>query len=119
MHTLGGMTHLGAGVWGWGSRRKSVKLTMQTNDHDDYSVDRVPSSTPIPDGILRRRRALGDRIRLAREAAEMSQERLADLVGLTRVSISNVETGTHSPTVDRLMMIADAVRVPLSHLVRD
>lgn len=92
---------------------------MQTNDHGGYSVERVPSATPIPDDILRRRLALGVRIRLAREAVGLSQDRLAELAGLTRVSISHIETGVHSPTVDRLMMIADAVRVPLSHLVRD
>ena len=92
---------------------------MQTNDHGGYSVERVPSATPIPDDILRRRLALGVRIRLAREAVGLSQDRLAELAGLTRVSISHIETGVHSPTVDRLMMIADAVRVLLSHLVRD
>lgn len=92
---------------------------MQTNDHDGYSVEQVPSATPIPDDILRRRLALGERIRLAREAADITQERLAEMAGLTRVSISNIETGVHSPTVDRLMMIADAVRIPLSQLVRD
>ena len=79
----------------------------------------MPSATPIPEEILRRRRTLGVRIRLAREAADLTQDRLADLAGLTRVSISNIETGVHSPTVDRLMMIADAVRVPLGHLVRE
>lgn len=92
---------------------------MQTNDHGGYSVEQVPSATPIPDDILRRRLALGERIRLAREAADITQERLAEMAGLTRVSISNIETGVHSPTVDRLMMIADAVRIPLSQLVRD
>ncbi len=92
---------------------------MQTNDHAGYSVGWVPSATPIPEGVLARRRILGERIRLAREAADLTQDRLADMAGLTRVSISNIETGVHSPTGDRLMMIADAVRVPLSHLVRD
>jgi DNA-binding XRE family transcriptional regulator len=92
---------------------------MQTNDHDGDSVGLVPSATPIPEDVLRRRRALGERIRLARESADITQERLAELVGLTRVSISNVETGRHSPTVDRLIMIADAVRVPPSHLMRE
>ncbi|WUH94479.1 helix-turn-helix domain-containing protein [Streptomyces sp. NBC_00433] len=79
----------------------------------------MPSATPIPDEILRRRLALGVRIRIAREAADLSQDRLAELAGLTRASISHIETGVHSPTVDRLMLIADAVRVPLSVLVRD
>lgn len=92
---------------------------MQTNDHGSTSVDQVPSATPIPDDILRRRVALGVRIRLAREAAGLSQDRLAEMAGLTRVSISHIETGVHSPTVDRLMMIAEAVRVPLTILVRD
>ncbi len=92
---------------------------MQTNDHDGYSVDRVPSATPVPEDVLRRRRALGVRIRHAREDADLTQDRLADMVGLTRFAIWHIETGVHSVVVDRLMMIADAVRVPLSELVRD
>lgn len=68
---------------------------------------------------MRRRYALGVQIRLAREAANMSQERLAELAGLTRASISRIETGTHALVVDRLWLIADAVGVPAGELMRD
>jgi DNA-binding XRE family transcriptional regulator len=92
---------------------------MQTNDHAGYSVDRVPSATPVPEDVLRRRRALGVRIRLAREAANLSQERLGEMAGLTRVSVSHIETGAHALVVDRLWLIADAVGVPASDLIRE
>lgn len=58
-------------------------------------------------------------IRLAREIADMTQEELAEATDLTRATISSIERGVHSPVGDRLMMISDAVRVPLSHLVRE
>lgn len=92
---------------------------MQTIDHGGYTVDQVPSATPVPEDVLRRRRALGVRIRLAREAVNMSQERLGELAGLTRASVSRIETGTHALVVDRLWLIADAVGVPASGLIRD
>lgn len=49
----------------------------------------------------------------------MTQERLAELADMTRNSIGNIESGAVSPLLDSLLVIADAVRVPLSLLVRE
>ena len=39
------------------------------------------------------RAAIGQRIRLAREAAGVTQLELAEAIGLTRTSIANIEAG--------------------------
>jgi transcriptional regulator with XRE-family HTH domain len=77
----------------------------------------VPSAPPPP-WILARRRALGDRIREARTAQKLSQEKLAELAGLDRQSINRIEMGHQAAVVDNLFRIARALDVPLADLVR-
>jgi transcriptional regulator with XRE-family HTH domain len=69
--------------------------------------------------LLKRRRIVGVRIREAREALHLSQERLAEEAGLSRVTVVRIELGTQVPRLDHLYLIADALRLPLSHLVRE
>lgn len=59
-----------------------------------------------------RRKALGQAIRLRRQSLGMSQEQLADRAGIERKSVSRVETGAYSPSVDRLWSIGDALDMP-------
>lgn len=73
----------------------------------------------MPDHVLARRRRIGARIRDARLHANLTQERLGELTDLHRNTIVNIELGIYSPRLDSLLLIADAVRVPLSHLVRE
>lgn len=79
----------------------------------------APSLDPIPDHVLARRRRIGRRIRDARENAGLTQERVAELADMTRNSIVNIETGATAALIDSLLMISDALRVPLSQLVRE
>ncbi|MET7452551.1 helix-turn-helix transcriptional regulator [Streptomyces sp. NPDC005574] len=81
------------------------------------SVIRVPSA-PLPDWVITRRQAIGDHVRAAREAKQLSQERLGELVGLDRKTINRVEQGTHGTLIDHLLLIASALDVPLAELVR-
>lgn len=76
-------------------------------------------SEPIPEQVLARRRAIGVQIRQARESAELTQERLAERSDLDRVTVVRIETGVASAKLDHLLMIANALGVPLSYLVRD
>lgn len=73
----------------------------------------------IPEYLLARRRAVGRRIREAREGREWSQERLAEYAELSRVTVVRIELGVQSARLDHLYLIADALGVPLSHLVRE
>ena len=56
--------------------------------------------------------SVGGRIRQARKFADLSQQALADAVGASRDSVSNWERGEHSPSVDMLLLIAQAIDVP-------
>ncbi|MFE6931731.1 helix-turn-helix transcriptional regulator [Streptomyces sp. NPDC057699] len=73
---------------------------------------------PLPDWVPLRRRAIGDRIRAARQAAGLTQEGLAHAAGLDRKTINRAEQATHSPRLDHLLLIADALQVPLADLVQ-
>lgn len=74
---------------------------------------------PLPDWVPIRRRAIGDRVRAARTTAGLTQEALAGRAGLDRKTVNRLELGTTSPLLDHLLVIADALDVPLSDLVRE
>jgi len=62
---------------------------------------------------------IGTLIRAARMDAGMSQETLADAVGLTRVSICNLEGGRQGLSVDVLLRLSDALSVEPADLLPD
>lgn len=74
-------------------------------------------SDPLPDWVFTRRRAIGDRVRAARTAKRLTQERLGEAIGLDRKTINRIEQGTHGTLIDHLLLIADALNVPLRDLV--
>lgn len=55
--------------------------------------------------------ALGRRIQVLRKGKGLSQERLAERLGMDRVSIGYVEQGRRSPRLSTLYAIADALDV--------
>jgi transcriptional regulator with XRE-family HTH domain len=55
--------------------------------------------------------AIGRRVRAAREQAKRSQGELAQRVGLTRTSITNIERGRQKIQVHTLYAIAEALNV--------
>lgn len=73
---------------------------------------------PLPDWVLQRRRAIGDNIRAERKRQQLTQERLGDAVGLDRKTVNRIEQGTHATLIDHLLLVADALDVPLADLVR-
>ncbi|MFL1903060.1 helix-turn-helix domain-containing protein [Streptomyces tauricus] len=75
-------------------------------------------SEPLPEWVPARRRAIGDRIRAERVHQKLTQERLGELTRLDRKTINRVEQGTHATSIDHLLLIADALNVPLADLVR-
>lgn len=56
-------------------------------------------------------RALGVRIREVRRSAELTQQQLADQIGVSRGSIANIELGDQAPPPYRLAVIAMVLRV--------
>lgn len=62
-------------------------------------------------------RVVASRVRKARRSAGMSQEDLADKVGVSRVYIGYVEQGRNVPTLEVLSKIAKVLKVRLSEIV--
>ncbi|AZM93333.1 XRE family transcriptional regulator [Streptomyces sp. W1SF4] len=74
----------------------------------------------MPESVLARRRRIGEQIRAARLERNLTQERVAERAnGMDRATYVNIERGKSSPLLDSLILIADAIGVPLSYLVRD
>lgn len=72
-----------------------------------------------PDWVASRRRDIGDHIRAARLQANLTQETLAETIGLDRASMNRIEQGHSAARIDTLIRIADAIGVPLSYLVQE
>ncbi|MFE0875332.1 helix-turn-helix domain-containing protein [Streptomyces smyrnaeus] len=78
----------------------------------------MPADPPSVHALTVRRR-VGARIRDARLWANLTQEALAERVGLDRRTVYRIELGIISARLDWLVDIADAIDVPLADLVRD
>jgi transcriptional regulator with XRE-family HTH domain len=61
--------------------------------------------------------SLGAELRKARQAAGLTQERLAFAAGLDRAYISQLENDHKSPTVDVLYLICDALGIAASDIL--
>lgn len=53
----------------------------------------------------------------ARKAQGLSQEQLAELSKVSRVTISRIEAGKESPNVRTLLLLSHALKVPLEDIV--
>jgi transcriptional regulator with XRE-family HTH domain len=60
---------------------------------------------------------LGQELRKAREAAELTQEELSFRAGVHRTYVSMLERDKKSPTLDTLFRICDALGVKASQIV--
>ena len=60
---------------------------------------------------------LGKRIQSCRKAAGLTQARLAERIGVSPNHISKIETGATKLSLQVFVDIADAVNVPLDHLM--
>jgi transcriptional regulator with XRE-family HTH domain len=58
-----------------------------------------------------------ERLRLARQKRELSQEALAKRANLQPSAVSHFETGTRKPSFDNLRRIADALDVTTDYLL--
>jgi transcriptional regulator with XRE-family HTH domain len=69
------------------------------------------------DQEVRFNQAMGARIRAARKDADLVQAQLAQMVGLSRASITNIEAGSQAPPPYKLALIADVLRVSAADLL--
>ena len=62
---------------------------------------------------------IGLRVKRAREAAGLTQDKLAELVDRTKEAISNIERGVNYPAIETLLRIADAVGISMSYMLEE
>lgn len=75
--------------------------------------------TGMTDGKAEFDRSLGDRIRGARQRVGVRQEQLADALGLSRTSITNIERGRQGVQAYLLVRIAEVLGRPVADLLPD
>jgi transcriptional regulator with XRE-family HTH domain len=68
-------------------------------------------------GVLNR--AFGERVARLREAQNLTQEKLAERVGMHAAYISRLERGTRNPTLVVIGKVARALNVSLAELFSD
>ncbi|WP_330342746.1 helix-turn-helix transcriptional regulator [Streptomyces sp. NBC_00557] len=66
----------------------------------------------MPDWVLTRRREIGERIRVARSAARLSQVELGERVGRDHKTVHRYETAQTAPNLTDLLLIAEALSMP-------
>ena len=64
-------------------------------------------------------RAIGKRIKIERIKADLTQEKLAEMAGLSPTHMSNVETGSTRVSLTLMVSIANALGVTLDDLMCD
>lgn len=64
-------------------------------------------------------KAIGKRIKIARIKADLTQERLAEITGVSPTHISNIETGTTRVSLTAIVTIANALSVTVDDLLCD
>lgn len=68
---------------------------------------------------LRGQRKFAQRLRRLRRDADLSQQKLADLSGVGRVTIARIEAATQSPKLDTIQKLASAMGYPVQALMMD
>ena len=68
--------------------------------------------------ILRHRKLIGDAIRACRKAAGFTQESLAEAVDLNPKYIGEIERGEKIISIEALLRIAKAVKIPIRDFFR-
>lgn len=64
-------------------------------------------------------KSIGKRIKIARIKADLTQERLAEIVGISPSHMSNIETGTTRVSLTAIVTIANALSVTVDDLLCD
>src|SRR5712692_1672050 len=79
----------------------AIHTQFVLEDHKAYDRKRMHSPNPVSFY-----KALGDLIRRRRKILNLSQEKLAGRLGVSRASIANIETGRQKILVHQLLQLA-------------
>jgi transcriptional regulator with XRE-family HTH domain len=79
------------------------------------------TTSGIYDGDEKRKKELmfqlGNRIKTAREEARMSQLQVGVALGVTDKTISGYESGRIAPPIDKLLVLADLFKKPITYFL--
>ena len=64
-------------------------------------------------------KAIGKRIKIARIKADLTQEKLSEMVGVSPTHLSNIETGTTRVSLNAIVSIANALNITSDDLLCD
>lgn len=70
-----------------------------------------------PQWILDARKCVGDRVRVARIQADLTQERLAQDAGIDRSTLQRIEAGSHDTRISQLLRLARVLHMPARDLL--
>lgn len=79
-------------------------------------MQRVRVPTDKPAWVLAQRRAAGACLRRTREGQGISQERLAEAMGLDRKTVNRMEVGAYAAGIDKFILAAGVLGVTLGEL---
>lgn len=79
----------------------------------------MPTDPPAPEWVLPRRQQLGRHVARLRADRGLVVDDVASVTGLDRKTVMATEGGRNVPTLDTLLLIADALGVSVSELLDD
>ena len=59
---------------------------------------------------------LGQNVKKYRKLSGLTQEQLAEIIGVEVISVSSIETGRYFPSPENLLKIAETLNIPLAYL---
>ena len=79
----------------------------------------VPAGRGGPQGKAETRRTLGEVLKAHRMRCQMTQEFVAESLGVSRQAVSKWESGTAMPELVKLISLSDIFGVSVDYLVKD
>lgn len=70
------------------------------------------------EAVARQLARIGDRIRIVRDSRKLSMRRLAQLTGIGRPCLSNIESGFGDAKLSQLLMVARALDVSAAWILK-
>jgi len=84
----------------------------------NFSPEEKPLAAPPKETVISKRE-IGARLRAIREAREMTQGELAQLLGTRNSNVSDVERGTRGLTVNQVARLARALSISTGDILDD
>lgn len=97
-------------MWTIVARLRSVDETSTTRNDPDVATDDLSEKAAA---------SFGKKLREARQAAGMTQERLAQLSSIDRSQVGHLEAGRKMPKLDTIIRLAGALDIEPCKLIAD